>query len=442
MKKISSIVLLIVAFVSFYSCVKKEEPKVMGSLYGSVTDKATGEPVKYAKIEIMQTGLSIRTGDDGNFEFPQIEAGKYNLYVTKSGYTEYKTTDIIINEDNKDKPVHILLDKLPPALQIVDDSRHEIDSIAFGYVEGDEMRSFNIFNNSDDALEWEIVYKTDSWIKSLSKDAGNLAAGKSQAIVVTIDRTKLYPGYNSTVVHIVSNNGSKQLTVTAVSVSLLETLAITEITPTSAVLNGKFNKKSGSAIEEYGFVYGVMPTPSLDNGAVKVVVKGMAQIGNYSYAISGLTNGETYFVRAFAKTENEEFYGETQSFIAQEVPYVTLISASLMVQKEDLGYVDWYSAKTMCEYSIVGGYTDWRMPNTEELMILYNNRETIGGFDGHEIPNWHGTDSCYWSSQTRTGAGWTFGYLIDFSNGRVGDDFIAGTQSTGTHNVRAVRTMQ
>lgn len=439
MKKISYI-LYVSLLCLLCSCDKKTDPIVVGSLYGSVTDKTTGEPVKYAKIEIIQTGISVRTGDDGNFEFPEIEAGTYNLYVTKSGYLEYTTTDIPINEDNKDRPVNILLEKLPPALQIVDDSRHEIDSIVFGDVEGDEMRSFNIFNNSEDALEWEIVYKTDSWIKSFSKNAGNLNPGKPQAIVVTIDRTKLNPGYNSIVVHIVSNNGSKQLTITAVSISLLETLAVTEITSSSAVLNGRFNKTSTSAIVEYGFVYGIMPTPSLYNGAIKVVVKGTAQVGNFSYAISELVNGETYFVRAFAIAGNEEYYGETHSFIAQEVPYVTLLAANLMVQKTDLGYVDYWSAKRMCESSIIGGYNDWRLPTMDELMTLYNNKEFIGGFV--DTPDYIEENiTLYWSVDIEEEYYDQYGFFIDFISGTEYWTCISCDNNPVAH-VRAVRTIK
>ena len=101
MKYIYQIVLILLLFGYFCSCDKTNELNVTGSLYGSVTDKATGGPVKYAKVEIMQTGMSVITGSDGLFEFPKVEAGIYNLYVTKSGYLEYQTTDILVNEDSK-----------------------------------------------------------------------------------------------------------------------------------------------------------------------------------------------------------------------------------------------------------------------------------------------------------------------------------------------------
>lgn len=426
MKKLSSIVLLLMATIIFFSCEKEDETKIVGSLYGTVTDKATGEPITNAKIELMPTGLSVKTGDDGNYEFPKVETGTYNIYVTKSGYLDYKTNDIEINENNADKPVNIQIEKMPPALQVVDDAGKEINAIDFGDIEGDVMRSFNIFNNSETSLEWEIVYESN-WIKSFSKLSGVLVAGKTQTIVVKINRTELISGQNSTVVHLVSDNGSKQLTITAISISLIETLAISEITPTSAVLNGRFNKQTPSPILEYGFVYGSMPTPTLDNGATKVIVKGTAHIGNFSYAISELTDGETYFVRAFATTENEELYGETCSFTAQEVQYVTLLSANLMVQKTDLGYVDWYSAKTMCESSVVGGFSDWRLPTIEELMTLYTERTKIGGFSNN---------FSYWSSSKSNSYVGAY-YYIDFYNGKISVE-----SGSYRRHVRAVRTLK
>lgn len=440
MKNCYRIAVVFSVVILLFSC-KKEEPQVFGSVYGIVTDMATGETVNNAGVELLSIGLKAVTGSDGKFEFPKVEEGTYQLLVTKAGYKEYTTNDIVVKANGDDKPVNIQLEKLPPALQVVNDSGAEIDMIDFGDIEGDIMRSFNIFNNSEDALEWEIVY-VHEWIDFFSKEAGVLKAGATQTIVVTIDRSKLQIGENTTVAHIVSDNGSKQLTIKATSVPLVETLAVSEITPTSAVLNGKINKKSTSQIVEYGFVYGTMPTPTLDNGATKVIVKGTAQMGVYSSAISELTEGDVYFVRAFASTDEGTYYGETKSFIAEEIPYMA-VTDNLMVQKKDLGYVDWYSAKIMCESSSVGGFYDWRMPTTEELMTLYTNKDKIGGFEGFVIPNWTGAiDYKYWGSETRTGAGWTFGAYVDFSNGYVDDDFIAGTQSIGTHNIRAVRTIK
>lgn len=186
----------------------------------------------------------------------------------------------------------------------------------------------------------------------------------------------------------------------------------------------KFNKKITSPISEYGFVYGLMPTPSLDNGAAKVVVKGTAQVGIFSYAIGELVENETYFFRAFAVVNDKEYYGISHSFVAREVQYVTLLPANIMVQKTDLGYVDWSSADVMSKSSIVGGFTDWRLPTIDELMILFNEQNHIGGFNG----------GYYWSGSDRDSG---YHYYVSFSSGGIGV-----YRNYDKCYVRAVRTIK
>ncbi len=108
---------------------------------------------------------------------------------------------------------------------------------------------------------------------------------------------------------------------------------------------------------------------------------------------------------------------------------IELTTANLMVQTQDLGYVDWYSAISMCENSFLGGYTDWRLPTQAELMVLWNNIDYIGGFN------------------TTIGSGkakyWSSGYN---SNGNpVGVNFYDGSLfhdgAMASHSVRAVRTL-
>lgn len=85
---------------------------------------------------------------------------------------------------------------------------------------------------------------------------------------------------------------------------------------------------------------------------------------------------------------------------------VELLSANLMVQKEDLGAVDWNSAQLLCSNSAVAEFNDWRLPTKEELMTLYSNRNLIGGFSNER----------YWSSSEHN----DFRYYVDFSNGDLG----------------------
>ena len=120
-------------------------------------------------------------------------------------------------------------------------------------------------------------------------------------------------------------------------------------------------------------------------------------------------------------------YGESVLFYPGNPDYVILQDAGLMVQRYDLGCVDWGSARLLCENSTVGGYNDWRLPTKDELGVLYNNREYIGNFD---------LDTCYWSSSVTYSYSYTY-YYMDF---RTGNIYLTSVKSYD-YNVRAVRSL-
>ncbi|HCS87329.1 MAG TPA: hypothetical protein DIW30_02540, partial [Bacteroidales bacterium] len=198
------------------SC-KHPDVVAYGGLCGIVADKATDEPIAKASVELLPAGVTIITGSDGQFEFTQLEPKNYTLLVTKAGYSDYTSNTITVVADLTVK-ADVQLERLPPSLRVVNDKKEDIDSLNFGGTKADIARSFNIFNDGENALEWEITY-TAEWIKSISKSSGSLKEGATQALVLTIDRSKLRPSENLTTLHITSDNGSKQLIVTALGES-------------------------------------------------------------------------------------------------------------------------------------------------------------------------------------------------------------------------------
>ena len=99
---------------------------------------------------------------------------------------------------------------------------------------------------------------------------------------------------------------------------------------------------------------------------------------------------------------------------------------NLEVMSEDLGRMEWYDAKEACEKLGDG----WRLPTKDELNILYENKDKIGGF----------VDFAYSSCTEEFPEDYDGGdtYLVkDFENGfetyesKEGDDFF----------VRAVRVL-
>ena len=296
--------------ISFFSCEKEQEPE-LGSIYGVVTDLTTGEPVKNVGVELLPLNLKSITGSDGSYEFVELAKGKYQIHATKAGYKDYTSSPLDVASTKVSHNIHLEL--LPPALTVVDGNGIEIDSINFGSDDGIIMKSFNIFNDSDEKLKWSITYQCN-WIKSFSEEKGEINANQTQALVLTIERANLNLGENSTIVHITSNNGSKQLIITAISQSVVETKEVTDIGGQAAALNAKIVRDLNPSISEYGFVYSTSPAPSLTNGATKISQNGTPQIGTYYMLVEGLSHNTKYYVRAFVSNSQNIVYGEQVVF--------------------------------------------------------------------------------------------------------------------------------
>ena len=89
-----------------------------------------------------------------------------------------------------------------------------------------------------------------------------------------------------------------------------------------------------------------------------------------------------------------------------------------IVQKQGSGN---YAAK-LCDDLVLNGYSDWYLPSKDELNILYQNRNLIGGFN---------TSSYYWSSSELNGS---YAWCQGFSNGSQTNYY-----KYNTYRVRAVR---
>ncbi len=487
--------------LGFVSCTEEtvDEP---GSIYGVVTDKTTGEPIQSAGVELSPTGAKTVTGSEGQFEFTALAAGQYTLVITKSGYTDYTSSTITVKTGAVTK-TDVQIEQLPPALRIVNDHREDISTLDFGDAEADVARSFNIFNDGVKTLEWEIT-KTAEWITSISKQSGSLEAGSTQALIVTIDRTKLVSGKNTTTVHITSNNGSKQLTVVATNSkasTTLNTLPVSNIKTTSATLNGEIISEGNPKYTERGFVYSSNGTPTVENTIRKVTASitnekvfsatiGNLQMGTTYYVrayainagkvsyssnevpftpsqalpqvttdaatvasdgtatlngtivdagdpvytergfvystqhsptienntkaiasgnglgaycanISGLEIGTTYYIRAYATNAIGTAYGEEQLLELVVDEYASCVAftyGGYNYKAYYMGFADYASATTMCEEFQLGGYSDWYLPNYEEMVNIVWSANMAANIEAYNGIHW-------WTSSTSADMG-------------------------------------
>ena len=289
-----------------------------GSIYGVVADKATGEPIKSAGVELSPGGLKTITGSEGQFEFTELDPGKYTILVTKTGYIDGVSSTIEVKAGQQAKG-DIQIEQIPPALKVVDEKNQELAELNFGDAEADVARSFNIYNDGAEKLSWEIV-KTAVWIDSISKVAGELQPNAKQAVVITIDRNKLEEGENKTTLQITSSNGSKSLTVIAVNsrkAVSLNTLECTDIKGTTAVFNAELLCEGNPKYTERGFVYSTTQQPTVDNTIAKLTVPVEDKLQFSAQAVD-LAANTTYYVRAYAISVLGTFYSTNQvSFVVQ-----------------------------------------------------------------------------------------------------------------------------
>ena len=412
MKKIIALTLMIVTVaIQWQGCTKPEET---GTIYGTVTDFDTGEPVKNANVKLRPSGETTMTGSDGTFMFQGLKKGDYSLSLSKAEYEDLNDDYVIHLEAGRNACRDIQMKKKVALMRITDMNGDDITVLDFGEEGDDVSRIFNIFNDSGVTLSWEITTTAD-WIQSpVNGTSGTLQPGGTKGIVVVIDRSKLQQGDNTTTMHITSNNGNQQLTIKARRTDV-STLDATDVSGNSAVLNGKIN--TNKPYTEKGFYYGTN-----HNFNTKVEVNGNGT-GVFSKSITGLSATQTYYFKAYCVIDGEYLYGEEKSF----GPVVTSIfefnGHTYMVAPDPHTsydqYISWSAANSYCENLTCWGYTDWRLPTIDELLTMYQQRETIGGFVDYYYngswsynPVYHsstiGFDECH--------------YYVNFSSGQYNWD--------------------
>lgn len=269
MKKVLWIFLaaLMLAGLALYSCKDELAQELTGNILGTVADATTGEPVPTVGIVLEPGGASTLTGSDGNYMFTDLKAGTYTLTLTKEGYTPAsKTLEVTAGGQTNG---YVLISRIPAMVTV------DRDSLAFG--DGSEVNtlSFNIVNSSYEDLEWRIEYDCD-WISDIKDKEGVLPYGKTQTIVVFIDRSLLLPGYNETVVVVRSSNGSSDLKVSAIGEDrddvVLNMTGISEVMMNSATLKGLLISEGVPRYQELGFVYAGESMPTLDNAMETITV--------------------------------------------------------------------------------------------------------------------------------------------------------------------------
>ncbi len=204
-----------------------------------------------------------------------------------------------------------------------------------------------IFLSSTTILENEPANTT---VGTLSTDGGaasytyTLAAGDGDAdnTSFTISGEELqliasadYETQSSYTIRIAvdGTNIGQQFTISVIDIIVeVNTEAASNITATTATLNGDITFNGGAEITQRGFVYTSSNLSGEDliidaTGVTKEVVNGIAT-GDFEKDITGLTAGTTYYYRAYAINNFGTAYGKAQSFTTLAAPTASTTTAS------------------------------------------------------------------------------------------------------------------
>lgn len=297
-----------------------------GGIAGMVADKTTGEPVPVVNVKLKESGASTVTGSDGTFSFKNLLDGTFNILITKEGYKD-NTTSIKVSGGNI-TDCHLLIERIPAVLTI------DRESLDFGDNYSNTTLSFSIVNKNYVDLDWEIVYNC-RWIKEIDpiKSIAKLGFGKTQTVVVIIDRDALQPGKNETVIVVRTSDGASELSVKATgqekrqaSLNIAET---TDIKASSAILHAVITDDGVPAYSERGFVLGDSEMPTKET-AIKVIPAAVNDVKEFSARAGELVLGTTYYVRAYATNSIGTAYSTNQDRFSTVavLPTVTTLSAT------------------------------------------------------------------------------------------------------------------
>jgi hypothetical protein len=263
----------------------------------------------------------------------------------------------------------------------------------------------------------------------------------------------------------------------------ITTNSMTGITSNSATFGGAISNANGNQIMERGIVYSTSPNPTLVSNKI-VIGNGIGTFDTISALYPSyphlLNSNNTYYVRAYAVTENNiSAYGNEVSFTTLSVGQAGPGGGIIFFNKgnstggwqyletaqsdQSTGIdIEWgctvtsipgtqlavgsgetntslivagcneatFAAK-ICNDLVSGGQTDWFLPSRDELNMMYKNLYTNNQGNLY-------TNSIYWSSSEYSNdSAWALGFGF-YGGGQMGTS-AAPVAKWATRNVRAVR---
>lgn len=216
----------------------EEERDYMGNIQGIVTESGTTTPLSGVQVSVVNLGTSTTTGSDGQFRFNNVEADSYQLQFKKTGYVTNTRSVNVLAGETANCDMQLEPEKKEAEIKI------EPSTLNFGTTQTE--LSVTVTNQGNAATEWSLNLGDNAWLTA-SPLSGNIAAGKTQSIVFTVNRDQLSATQNVKVTLSAFGNSY------TISVSCSPKSAKSEMTVTPTSLDfGETEEKKDLTIKNTG----------------------------------------------------------------------------------------------------------------------------------------------------------------------------------------------
>lgn len=79
-------ILIIFALATLFVACSPVEYDTTATITGTIVENESGDPIGQVTVTLKPGGNNTYTGSDGHFEFNNIEAQHYEIWVQKTGY--------------------------------------------------------------------------------------------------------------------------------------------------------------------------------------------------------------------------------------------------------------------------------------------------------------------------------------------------------------------
>lgn len=194
---------------------------------------------------------------------------------------------------------------------------------------------------------------------------------------------------------------------------------VTDITSNSAKCKGNISSDGDCYVQSRGICWSTVSNPTINNNTAT----SGSGLGEYTCEMKNLASNTTYYVRAFAKYAGDRVeYGQQRTFTTMlPLPTFEYGGCTYYVAPDPGNQMNWSNANSYCNNLSIYGLSGWRLPTKEELVQMYVERNSIGGFGYSQYYDW----GLYWS-KTYYGQVNNYGeihdayYSVRFYNGNIG----------------------